>query len=303
MRSEFIDIQERYLAQHGTVARRSDVRLDKINLRVSMLEAGAGEPVLLLHGGGASGIIFEPLLSRLQHNFHLYVPDRPGCGLTDGFIYGGVPLREHACDFVEAVMDAFDLEKVSLLGSSIGGYFSLVVALAHPERVNKLVLLSAPTGLDTRAPLSFIPLSIPYVNRLIYRPSNCLTRILFNLLVANKNKLPENVYDVGHAVTALPGAKESWLSLLEELMTLGRLNPHHYIRDELQQLDIPTLFIWGDKDYFAKPSSGEQCCAMMPNARIEILHNAGHLVWIDHLERCTELIVEFLHSSPHDNAS
>jgi len=78
------------------------------------------------------------------------------------------------------------------------------------------------------------------------------------------------------------------------LIRLGRLNPRHYIRDELTRLDVPTLFIWGDADYFAPPSSGEQCCAMMSQARIEVLRRVGHLVWVDQLERCTELIAAFV---------
>jgi pimeloyl-ACP methyl ester carboxylesterase len=290
-------MQERYLAQHGTVARRHDVLLAGVNLRTSVLEAGAGEPLLLLHGGGSSAIIFEPLLSRLQNRFHLYVPDRPGCGLTDGCNYQDVPLREHSRDFVKAVLDSFGITKVTLLGSSVGGYFSLVFALAYPERVNKLILLGAPTGIDRRVPLFFIPLGIPQFNRLLYRPSASLMRMVLRLLVADKRKLPENIDQVAYAVATLPGAKASWLSLLEELITLGHLNPRHYIHDELTQLNIPTLFIWGDEDYFAKPSSGEQCCAMMPQARIEILHEVGHLVWMDQLERCTELIAAFVQSS------
>jgi len=294
MRSEFLVIQERYLTQHGTVARRHDVLFAGLNLRASVLEAGAGEPLLLLHGGGASAIILEPLLSRLQSHFHLYAPDRPGCGLTDGCNYHDVPLREHARDFVKAVLDSFSIAKVTLLGSSVGGYFSLVFALAYPERVNKLILLGAPTGIDKRVPLFFIPLGIPHLNRLLYRPSVGLMRMVLRLLVTDKRKLPANIDQVAYAAATLPGAKESWLSLLEELIRLGRLNPRHYIRDELTQLDVPTLFIWGDADYFAKPSSGEQCCAMMPQARIEILRRVGHLVWIDQLERCTELIAAFL---------
>jgi pimeloyl-ACP methyl ester carboxylesterase len=296
-------MQERYLAQHGTVARRHDVLLAGLNLRASVLEAGAGEPLLLLHGGGASAIVFEPLLSRLQSRFHLYAPDRPGCGLTDGCNYQDVPLREHARDFVKAVLDSFGIAKVTLLGSSIGGYFSLVFALAYPERVHKLILLGAPTGIDRRTPLFFIPLGIPHLNRLLYRPSVSLMRRVLRLLIADKRKLPENIAQVSYAVATLPGAKESWLSLLEELIRLGRLNPRHYIRDELTQLDIPTLFIWGDEDYFAKPSSGEQCCAIMPQARIEVLRRMGHLVWIDQLECCTELIAAFMLSSLDDRAS
>src|SRR5215510_4538118 len=178
MRAAFLVMQERYLAQHGTVARRHDVLLAGLNLRASVLEAGAGEPLLLLHGGGASAILLEPLLSRLQHHFHLYVPDRPGCGLTDGCNYHNVPLREHARDFVKAVLDSFGIAKVTLLGNSVGGYFSLVFALAYPERVNKLILLGAPTGIDRRVPLFFIPLGLPYVNQLLYRPSVGLLRMV-----------------------------------------------------------------------------------------------------------------------------
>jgi pimeloyl-ACP methyl ester carboxylesterase len=233
MKSAFLVLQERYLAQHGTVARRHEVLLAELNLRASVLEAGVGEPLLLLHGGGTSALIFEPLLSRLQSHFHLYVPDRPGCGLTDGCNYQDVPLREHARDFVKAVLDSFDIAKVTLLGSSIGGYFSLVFALAYPERVNKLILLGAPTGIDRRVPLFFIPLGIPHLNRLLYRPSVSLMRMVLRRLVADERKLPENIDQVAYAVATLPGATDSWLSLLEELITLSHLNPHHYIRDEL----------------------------------------------------------------------
>jgi len=285
------------------MARRHDVLLAELNLRASVLEAGAGEPLLLLHGGGTSAIIFEPLLSRLQSHFHLYVPDRPGCGLTDGCNYQDVPLMEHARDFVKAVLDNFGITRVTLLGSSVGGYFSLVFALAYPERVNKLILLGAPTGIDRRVPLFFIPLGIPHLNRLLYRPSVSLMRRVLRLLVADQHTFPANIDQVAYAVATLPGAKESWLSLLEELITLGHLNPRHYIRDELTQLDIPTLFIWGEEDYFAKPSSGEQCCAMMPQARIESLPRVGHLVWMDQLERCTDLITAFILSSLHNSPS
>jgi len=142
--------------------------------------------------------------------------------------------------------------------------------------------------------LVFIPLGVPYLNRMLYRPSVGLMRLVLRRLVADKRKLPDNSDRVAYAAATLPGAKASWLSLLEELIRLGRLNLRHYLRDELTQLDIPTLFIWGDADYFAPPSSGGQCCAMMPQARIEVLPKVGHLVWIDQLERCTELIAVFI---------
>jgi pimeloyl-ACP methyl ester carboxylesterase len=138
-------------------------------------------------------------------------------------------------------------------------------------------------------------MSLPYVNTLLYRPGIALMRMALRMLVANQARLPAHIYEVAYAAATLPGARESWLSLLEALISWGHLHPRHYLRDELPQLDIPTLFIWGEQDYFAAPSSGIQCCAMMPQARIEILPQTGHLVWMDQLERCTEAILAFLH--------
>jgi pimeloyl-ACP methyl ester carboxylesterase len=54
------------------------------------------------------------------------------------------------------------------------------------------------------------------------------------------------------------------------------------------------LFVWGDQDALGPPSLGEEMCKLMPNARIEVLQDAGHLAWVDQPRRCSELIVNFL---------
>jgi pimeloyl-ACP methyl ester carboxylesterase len=96
------------------------VQIANPGLRVQVLEGGQGEPVLFIHGGDGVAAQWEPLLSRLSSGFHVYAPDRPGCGLTDMFNYRDVPLREHAVDFVEATMNALGLESASLIGNSMG---------------------------------------------------------------------------------------------------------------------------------------------------------------------------------------
>jgi pimeloyl-ACP methyl ester carboxylesterase len=126
MTPTYLALQEQFLHKQGTAAKRHDVWLESLGLRASVLEAGAGEPVLMVHGGGATAVSLEPLLSRLQHQFHLLVPDRPGCGGTDFVDYRTVELRDHAITFLEGILDHFRIDRVNLIGNSIGGYFGLV---------------------------------------------------------------------------------------------------------------------------------------------------------------------------------
>jgi pimeloyl-ACP methyl ester carboxylesterase len=258
----------------------------------------AEEPVLLVHGGGATAVSLEPLLNRLQHQFHLLAPDRPGCGGTDFVDYRTVDLRSHAIAFLEGVLRKFNMPRVNLIGNSIGGYFILVFALARPDCVRKLILVGAPSGLDRHVPILFRLLGVPILNRLLVatvaRQSPQLTKRIFGQLVADPSRLTEDYLQVAYTQAVMPGAQDSWLSILQELTTLFGLNPHHYLFPELERLRCPTLFIWGDRDFFSPPSIGEQTCKVMPAARIVVLGGDGHLCWIDRPDACVRAIVEFL---------
>ncbi len=143
---QFKKTQQALLNKYSVKAQSKYLKLNKPPLTAHVLEAGQGDPVLLLHGGNATAAQFAPLMGLLQQEYLLFAPDRPGCGLTDKIDYRGVPFRQHALDFVTAIMDGLHLPKARIVASSMGGYFALVFALAHPERVTKLVLLGEPAA-------------------------------------------------------------------------------------------------------------------------------------------------------------
>ena len=298
----FIEAQARLLAHYGTNAHSRYLSLQEPALRVHVLEAGAGEPVVLIHGGGAFGAAFEPLLGALQLHFHLFVPDRPGCGLSEKITYRGIALRTHAVSFVRSLLDALELPRAALVGNSMGGYWSIAFALAYPQPVSKLVLIGAPAGIDRWIPPFVRVLGIRGVNSFLYatlaKPSLQGVRDIHQrLLVANIDRLPAVYLAAGYAASTLPGAQESWLTLLEEVLTLRGLHPAYYLREELRDLQPPTCFIWGDKDAFAPPASGEEACKMMSHARLEVVKNAGHLPWLDDPQRCANVLRTFLQST------
>ncbi|MDQ2752603.1 MAG: alpha/beta fold hydrolase, partial [Bacteroidota bacterium] len=146
-KEQFIQAQAKLLKKYKVSAQSKFVKLDKPSLTLHVLEAGKGEPVLMLHGGGSVACQFAPLMGTLQNDFHLFVPDRPGCGLSDMINYNDVSsFRQHVVDCVTQLLDNLKLDKVALIGNSMGGYWSLLFSLAHPERVSKIVLIGEPAA-------------------------------------------------------------------------------------------------------------------------------------------------------------
>src|SRR5438105_5129386 len=101
-------------------------------LHVHFLECGQGETVVMIHGGNSFAASWAPLIKPLSRHFHLYLPDRPGCGLSDKLNYWGVDFREHSVALVKSLLDVAGLRQLSLVGYSIGGFFALEFVLAYP---------------------------------------------------------------------------------------------------------------------------------------------------------------------------
>ena len=87
LRATFIGLQDRLLAYYRVEATSRLVSLRQPALTAHLLEAGAGEPAVVLHGGDGEAVDWAPLLRRLQDHLHVYAVDRPGFGLSDPFDY------------------------------------------------------------------------------------------------------------------------------------------------------------------------------------------------------------------------
>jgi pimeloyl-ACP methyl ester carboxylesterase len=309
----FRQLQEAALAEAGvaTTSRFIDVRTPP--LRVQLLEAGAGEPVLLLHGGNSVAAGWAPLLPRLAPRYRLLMPDRPGCGLTTPFDYRGIDLRAHGVELVGGLLDSLRLERATLAGNSMGGFFEMAFAIAHPERVAKLILLGEPAGSADPAHagrLRFHRLvGTRGLNALLYatalRPpkdgAGARAGLARSRLVADAGRVPEALLDCFAAGARLPGAVRSWTTMVERAFTpagLGllasRMTLTHALLPELGRLTAPTLFLWGDKDPLGTPDDGRRLVARMPNARLEVVRDASHLVWLDQPDACAEAVTAFL---------
>ncbi len=301
--------QDAALADAGIVARSRFVDLRTPPLRVQVLEAGAGEPLLLIHGGNSVAASWAPLLPRLAPRFHLLMPDRPGCGLTTPFDYRGVSLRRHGVELVGGILDALGEDRVALAGNSMGGFFALAFAIEHPERVSKLVLLGEPAGASGH-PSRFHRLTgTRGINALLYatmlRPARDAAAARAGLargrIVATPGRVPDSLLECFAAGAQLPGAVRSWTTMVEQAfdpagmgLLARRMTVTHALMPELEKLAAPTLFLWGDRDPFGTPAIGRMLADRMPDARLQVVADAGHLVWLDQPEVCAAAVSAFL---------
>jgi pimeloyl-ACP methyl ester carboxylesterase len=302
----FRDSQDAMLARYSVPAVSQFYEIDNPRLQVHVIEAGRGEPMLFIHGGNSMAVAWTPLLAKLYQQYRLYAPDRPGCGLTTMFSYAGVPLRAHAVAFVESVMDSLRLSRAVLVGNSMGGYFGLVYALAHPERVSRLVLVGEPAGSAPTIPLANRLIGTRIINSALFasvlKPGPRTMRdSLERLLVADVHRVPSTDIDCLAFGSMIPGAAQSWITLMEDIfrpagagLFSAASTLTYTLRPELGGLEAPTLMLWGDKDTFGPPTIGQEMARLMPNGRCEVIPDAGHLAWFDQPDICAQRIMSFL---------
>jgi pimeloyl-ACP methyl ester carboxylesterase len=193
-------------------------------LRIRCLTAGAsGTPVLLLHGGGidSAGFSYKCVIEPLALDHWVFAPDWPGYGESDE------PDVEHTMtfyiDFLGSLMDALQLERVSLVGISLGGGAALGFTLRLPQRVERLVLVNS-YGLGDEVAwgrLGYLLIHAPLVDNLTYallRHSRRMVRwSLYNLVYDQRvvtEEMVEEVYRLvnkpGRAAPLAPFRKTRW---------------------------------------------------------------------------------------------
>jgi len=243
-------------------------------LKIRMLSAGEGDPVLYLHGAG--GLFWDPLMDALAANHHVVAPEHPGAGVSQGL--------EHVEDLWDLVLyynellDQLGFERVTVVGHSFGGMVAAEIAATNPERVERLVLVS-PLGLwrDDHPVPDFS--GVPY-------------HALPGLLLAD----PE-----GPLAALLPRPDPNDPeALLQGAMTVAAILqfiwplPDKGLSKRLYRVKAPTLVVWGKQDRLVDPSYGDSFTAAITGARLELIDGAGHLPQIEQPALLASAVTGFL---------
>lgn len=292
------DAEQRLLAFYGLEAQTRFVQLPGIGIRIRITEIGSGEPVLVVPGNNGDGFPLIPLLAELQGR-RIILVNRPGGGLSEGMDHRSVNLREFAVATLSTVLDALELESVPIIAHSIGGHWSLWLALDKPERVTALTLLGVPGNLLTTCPpLILRMLSVPGLNRLLLNLVFTVAQGQARKQVAGKEHASNSsaaMADCNYHFQRLPHYRISTLSLMERVTRLRGSRPEIRLDEEqLKRVRQPTMFLWGTNDPFGSSETGRHIADILPDAEFHAIQGAGHLPWLNSLAECGHLTRNFL---------
>jgi pimeloyl-ACP methyl ester carboxylesterase len=291
-------------AQYDLDYRAHTIKIDEYGLCLRVLECGQGEPLVMVPGGAGDAVFFAPLIAQLS-GYRVIAINRPGGGMSDGIDHRQLDLRDLAIRTIETVVAAFELDSVAMLANSMGGLWAFWYALAHPERVSRMVQIGCPALLlGTSAPFFMRLLAVPGLNALIARAMQPSDLASAADGLKSQGSYPEDIARIPPAGSEavyrffnLPTYRDSWKTLVSAVLTPLGPRPK-YVLDEalLRQVDLPVQFIWGDNDPFGSLDVARQAAEMLPEAQLHQLR-AGHLPHIDQPEAVAPLVQQFLDQS------
>lgn len=245
-----------------------------------LLAGESGSPVVLLHGAGADSarLSWEEVILPLAESGHtVYAPDLPGYGAT-GWVEASYTVQYNV-DFVLRWLNAVGLDQVGLMGLSMGGAISLGLALDHPERVDKLVLVDS-YGIQRKVALHFVSwlmVKIPGIMEYSWsyaRKSKQNSRWLVSSIFANPKAIPDSLMDEVYQAALQPHAGEAFTRQQRDEVSAGGLKTIYLSR--LPEIQIPTLLIHGRKDIAVPLACAEEAHRLIAGSELRIIDQAGH---------------------------
>lgn len=256
--------------------------------RIAYLEQGEGPPVLLLHGIPTSSLLWRNIIPSLALNHRVVAPDLLNYGKSDKPRDADVSIQAQS-RIVLGFMDALGIRRADVVAHDIGGGVAQILAVNHPERINRLVLADT-VCFDSWPIPEFKPLQEPGAEEKMS---------VQEFEQMHRDFLPKGMHDESAATAELADMiVEPWRG--EEgkrafFRNLRRLNPEYTlaIADELQHLPHETLILWGRHDAFQKPEYADKLKVAIPNAHLEWVTSA-HWITEERPDDVSELLGRFL---------
>lgn len=249
------------------------------------LEAGSGDPVVLLHGSGpgVSGWAnWQHTIPGLAEHFRVIAPDTVGYGATSrpgDIVYS---LRTWS-DHILGLLDVLELDRVSLVGNSLGGRMALDLAERHPERISRMVLMGSPgvgmTVTDGLKALRAYAPSLENMRALLLDYFAVNPSIITDELVRIRYEASLETFDAYRAMFLDPRHKGNELGITEE---------------QVRSIRTPSLLIHGREDKVVPPEVSWTMLHLLQDADLHVFARCGHWTQIERAAEFNELVVDFL---------
>ncbi len=239
------------------------------------LEVGEGEVLMLLHGLFGALSNFSDLIERFRKTNKVVVPLLPLFDLD--ILHTSVTgLAKHVHQFIEHK----GYDQIHLLGNSLGGHVALVHVLKHPEKIKSLTLTGS-SGLFENA------MGDSYPKRGDYEYIKNKTALTFYDPAMATKELVDEVFEI----------TKNRIKVIK-IIALAKSAIRNNLGDELNQIKIPTLLIWGKNDTVTPPFVAEEFHKLIPNSQLHFIDKCGHAPMMEVPAEFNDLLDTFLKSLP-----
>ena len=247
-------------------------------------DSGVGDKcVVLLHGYLESMYVWDDFTSLLTPSVRVITVDIPGHGISE--VKGEVHTMEMVADVLHEMLNSLGIEKVTMVGHSMGGYVSLAFCARYPEQLEGLVLLSSSPNPDTDLKKENRRREIALVRA---GKKDALARVAPEAGFAEHNRRRLKSY-IDDLVECVHITEDDGIVAL-----LGGMIERVDQNEMLRKCGVPQLFIMGKHDAYIPVEAAEAIIANNPQAEVAWLENSGHMGFIEEPEACAEALLKFV---------
>lgn len=278
------------------------------SLSIHHIQGGRGTPVLFIHGLGSSGYLewrfnLEPTAARHR----IYAPDLPGFGRSEKpRARYGIP---YFTRFIDRYMEGRGLRSAAVVGASLGGRVALELALKHPDRVSKLILVNS-LGLGRPSiQLTYGLITLPRVGETVMKvtrdalrwvPSQVIRRVAGRYVGASSDlsrTMDDNYLDNLRELYSAEGYHDAYLATVRSLVSPRALFGTQYdLSSRLQEIEVPLQLIWGADDPLFPLEHATRAHALVEHSRLAVIEGAGHTPQAERPEEFNRVLHTFLDS-------
>ncbi len=245
------------------------ITIDGVRLHVRDDGPKDAPAILMMHGFASSLHTFEPWAKALEGEFRVVRFDVPGAGLS-----GPDPTGDYSdprtLHIIGALMDKLAIRKATLLGNSMGGRFAWEFAAAHPDRVDKLILIS-PDGFASHGLEYGKRPDVPFTVKLMrYVLPKSLLRMNLKVAYADPSRLTDATVQRYYDLLLAPGVRDATIARMGQVVLQ---NPEKV----LPKINAPTLLLWGRQDKMIPVDNAADYARLIPHSKTVILDNLGHV--------------------------
>lgn len=265
-------------------------------IRTNYHDRGSGAPVLLIHGSGpgvSAWANWRGVMPALARQARVIAPDMVGFGYTErpaGFNYN----LDNWVRQAVGLLDALELAQVDLVGNSFGGALALALAIRHPNRVRRLVLMGS-VG---------VPFDItPELDAVWgYQPSLAAMREMLDIFAFDRSLVTDELAQLRYEASIRPGFQESYAAMFPAPRQRW-VDALASSADDIRHLPHETLVIHGREDRVIPLAVAYRLAELLPRMQLHVFGRCGHWTQIEHAARFAKLVGDFLAeasaSEPH----